>query len=57
MGSVAKESNDDWDISALSELVNKVLNAVSRNVTQTQRGCVSMIDCIISKLILYKLCL
>lgn len=45
MGSVAKESNDDWDISALSELVNK-----------TQRGCVSMIDCIISKLILYKLC-
>lgn len=56
MGSVAKKSNDDWDISALSELVNKVLNAVSRNVTQTQRGCVSMIDCIISKLILYKLC-
>lgn len=56
MGSVAKESNDDWDISALSELVNKVLNAVSRNVTQTQRDCVSMIDCIISKLILYKLC-
>lgn len=56
MGSVAKESNDDWDISALSELVNKVLNAVSRNVTQTQRACVSMIDCIISKLILYKLC-
>lgn len=33
MGSVAKESYDDWDISALSELVNKVLNAVSRNVT------------------------
>lgn len=33
MGSVAKESNDDWDISALSELVNEVLNAVSRNVT------------------------
>lgn len=56
MGSVAKESNDDWDISALSELVNKVLNAVSRNVTQTQKGRVSMIDCIISKLILYKLC-
>lgn len=56
MGSVAKESNDDWDISALSELVNKVLNAVSRNVTQTQRGSVSMIDCCISKLILYKLC-
>lgn len=56
MGSVAKESNDDWDISALSELVNKVLNAVNRNVTHTQRGCVSMIDCIISKLILYKLC-
>lgn len=56
MGSVAKESNDDWDISALSELVNKVLNAVSRNVTHIQRGCVSMIDCIISKLILYKLC-
>lgn len=32
MGSVVKELYDDWDILALSELVNKVLNVVSRNV-------------------------
>lgn len=32
MGSVVKELNDDWDILVLSELVNKVLNVVSRNV-------------------------
>lgn len=25
MGSVAKESDDDWDISTLSDLVNKFL--------------------------------
>lgn len=34
MGSVAKESDDDWDISTLSDLVNKFFNAVSRNMTQ-----------------------
>lgn len=32
MGSVVMELNDDWDILVLSELVNKVLNVVSRNV-------------------------
>lgn len=32
MGSVVKELNDDWDILVLSELVNKVLNVVNRNV-------------------------
>lgn len=32
MGSVVKELYDDWDILVLSELVNKVLNVVSRNV-------------------------
>lgn len=32
MGSVVKKLNDDWDILVLSELVNKVLNVVSRNV-------------------------